>query len=89
MGGGKVKLITLNIIVVSFPPRKLIIIKYIIYICLFRQCITKRETPHLMIMSRDTIYNNITKFDSTNALNPGKLYFTEFLSDTNSFSQVF
>jgi len=36
-----------------------------------RACIAKRETPHLMIMSRDTIYKNIPVFDANNALNPG------------------
>jgi len=36
-----------------------------------RQCIARRETPHLMIMSKDTIYKNIPIFDANNALNPG------------------
>jgi len=36
-----------------------------------RQCIAKRDMPQLMIMSRETIFNNIPVFDSNNALNPG------------------
>lgn len=36
-----------------------------------RQCIAKKETPHLMLMSKERIYSSIQAYDSHNALNPG------------------